>query len=55
MKEYKCVRVNHHNDIAKVIQEHMKNGWHLHTYQTAEVGGWMGGTVAHYLLFEKDS
>ena len=31
MKEYVCVKVNHHKNIAKVIQEYLIDGWHLHT------------------------
>jgi len=51
MKEYECVEVNHHNKIAKKIQEYMMNGWHLHTYQATTVGTLP--IVIHYLLFEK--
>jgi hypothetical protein len=47
MKEYECVQVTHHKDVAPMIR--MENGWHLHTYQTAG----SQGTVNHYLLFEK--
>ena len=49
MKEYECVQVDHHKKIAKVIQEYMAQGWHLHTYQATGETTW----VIHYLLFEK--
>lgn len=49
MKEYECVQVGHHKKIAKVIQEHSMNGWHLHTYQATG----QGALVTHYLLFER--
>lgn len=49
MKEYLCVEVNHHKNIAKVTQEYIMQGWSLHTYQaTGE-----GAIVKHYLLFER--
>ena len=50
MKEWECVQVGHHKDIAKVVEEYQKNGWCLHTYQAM-------GTPAianHYLLFERE-
>ena len=49
MKEWKCVQVGHHKNIASVIEEHQREGWMLHTYQAQ-------GTptmVNHYLLFER--
>ena len=49
MKEYECVQVGHHKKIAKVIQEHLIDGWHLHTYQATGIGT----DVKHYLLFER--
>jgi hypothetical protein len=54
MKEYECVEVKHHRDIAKTIAEYLKNGWCLHTYQAAGLsGGPMSSFVNHYLLFER--
>ena len=54
MKEWECVEVKHHKDIAGAIEEHEKEGWRLHTYQTAGLGaGPMSYMVRHYLLFEK--
>ena len=54
MREYECIEVKHHRDIAKKIAEYQKNGWHLHTYQTAGMGaGPMSYIVNHYLLFER--
>jgi hypothetical protein len=49
MKEYECVQVDHHKKIAKVIQEYIMKGWHLHTCQTT--GEY--STIIHYLLFER--
>jgi len=49
MREYECVQVNHHKDIAKVVKEYLTNGWHLHTYQATGYGT----MVTHYLLFER--
>jgi hypothetical protein len=49
MKEYECIQVNHHKDVAPTIEEWQRNGWRLHTYQAT------GQTTAvnHYLLFER--
>jgi hypothetical protein len=50
VKKYICIAVNHHKDISWKIEEQLKDGWHLHTYQAT-------GTptaVNHYLLFEKE-
>ena len=49
MKEYECVQVGHHKKVAKVIQEYLVNGWHLHTYQATG----QAAMVTHYLLFER--
>ena len=49
MKEYTCVKVDHHKKIGKVIEQYQMEGWQLHTYQAQ-------GTptlVNHYLLFER--
>jgi hypothetical protein len=54
LKDYECVQVEHHKDVGKTIEEYERNGWHLHTYQTAGMGaGPMSYSVHHYLLFEK--
>jgi hypothetical protein len=54
LKEYECVEVQHHKDVGRTIKEWQKNGWRLHTYQTAGMGaGPMSYEVHHYLLFEK--
>jgi len=54
LKEYVCVEVGHHKNVGKTIEEYQKNGWRLHTYQTAGMGaGPMSFTIRHYLLFEK--
>ena len=49
MKEYECVQVDHHKDIAKVVKEYLMDGWHLHTYQATGRSNW----IKHYLLFER--
>jgi hypothetical protein len=49
LKEYTCIQVNHHKDVAKNIKEMQEMGWRLHTYQATG----LGTTVTHYLLFEK--
>jgi nitrogen fixation protein len=54
LKEYECVEVKHHKDVGRTIKEWQKNGWRLHTYQTAGIGARpMSYIVNHYLLFEK--
>ena len=54
MKEYHCVLEGHHKYIDTTIQQYLKNGWHLHTYQASAKGFFLDG-VNHYLLFERDS
>jgi len=54
LKEWKCVAVGHHENVGKVIEEWEKQGWRLHTYQAAGMGGAIHYTVNHYLLFERD-
>jgi len=49
MKEYLCVEVMHHKDIAEKIDEMQKSGWKFHTYQVTGIG--IG--ISHYLLFER--
>ncbi len=51
MKEYECVEVSHHNEIAKKIEEYIMQGWRLHTYQATAQGSMP--IVVHYLLFER--
>ena len=54
LKDYRCVEVKHHKDVGKTIEEYERNGWRLHTYQTAGMGaGPMSYSVNHYLLFER--
>jgi hypothetical protein len=55
LKHYECVEVKHHKDVPRIIEEYERNGWHLHTYQTAGMGaGPTWYAVNHYLLFERD-
>jgi len=51
LKEWKCVKVGHHKDVAETIDEWQRNGWRLHTYTCAQAA--MGEIINHYLLFEK--
>ena len=51
MKEYLCVQVGHHKEIAKVMEEYQNKGWQLHTYQAQG----SPAIVNHYLLLERDS
>jgi hypothetical protein len=51
MKEWRCIVIGHHEDVARVITEWELQGWHLHTYNTAGMGGAWNYTVNHYLLF----
>jgi hypothetical protein len=50
LKEWTCVQVGHHKNIAEVIEEYQRNGWSLHTYQATG----QATLVSHYLLFERD-
>jgi hypothetical protein len=49
MKEYECVQINHHKNIAEKIHEYQIQGWKLHTYQATG----QGTLITHYLLFER--
>lgn len=49
LKEYACIQVNHHKDVASAIAEMQSQGWRLTTYQATGYGA----DVKHYLLFEK--
>ena len=49
MKEWKCVKVQSYLKIPFIIKEHQKEGWTLHTYNTAGTGA-----NQHYLLFERE-
>jgi len=49
LKEWKCVQIGHHKNVAKAIEKYQKEGWRLHTYQATG----QATLVSHYLLFEK--
>jgi hypothetical protein len=51
LKEWECVKVGHHKDVGKTVEEWQKNGWRLHTYVCAQAG--IGEIINHYLLFER--
>ena len=51
MKQFVCVQVDNHKDIAITITEWQEKGWKLHTYQATGRDIW----IKHYLLFEKDN
>ncbi|MDH5375707.1 MAG: hypothetical protein OEZ21_09725 [Candidatus Bathyarchaeota archaeon] len=50
MKRYECVKVKHHKNIGKTVDDWQKKGWCLHTYQAIGTAG----NPSHYLLFERD-
>ena len=54
MKQWKCVQVLDHNKVGEVIEENQRNGWRLHTYNTA-IRFPLAFEVRHYLLFESVS
>ena len=49
MKEFICVQVDDHRNVAGTIAKWQKEGWRLHTYQATGRDIW----IKHYLLFEK--
>ncbi len=49
VKEWMCVQVKHHKDVASANDRFQKNGWRLHIYQVTGRDVW----ISHYLLFEK--
>jgi len=51
LKEYECVKVGHHKDVGKTIEEGQEKGWRLHTYACAQAA--MGEIINHYLLFKR--
>jgi len=53
MKEWRCILVNHHDEVGKAIMEWEQQGWQLHSYTTAGMGGAFNYTVNHSLLFER--
>ena len=53
LKEYRCIQVGNHRDIADAIEEYQNRGWLLHTYQASSRGTFP--EVLHYLLFERES
>ncbi len=56
MKKFECMEVKHYKDVGKAIEEYQRDGWRLHSYQTAGMGaGPMAYKVIHYLLFERET
>jgi hypothetical protein len=53
LNEWKCVLVGHHDNVGSKIEEMEQQGWRLHSYQAAGMGGAYNYTVNHYLLFVK--
>jgi hypothetical protein len=51
LKEWTCVQVGHHKDIARAIAELQKEGWQLFAYEAAGAPT----AVNHYLLFERET
>ena len=52
MRQWKCIQVNHHDEVAVKITEFEEKGWELDTYNVCSIAG--TGTVKHYLLFLKE-
>jgi hypothetical protein len=50
-KEWRCIVVGHHDNVGNAIMEWEQQGWRLHTYSSAGMGGSLNYTVNHYLLF----
>jgi hypothetical protein len=53
MKKWRWIQVGHHDEVGKAIMEWEQQGWRLHSYNTAGMGGTINYTVNHYLLFER--
>jgi hypothetical protein len=51
VKEWRCIVVSHHDNVGRAITDWEAQGWRLHTYNTAGMGGAYNFTVNHYLLF----
>lgn len=51
MKEWLCLKVNHHEEVAETVDAQQLLGWILHTYTTAYFAGAIRPEVNHYLLF----
>jgi len=51
LKEWQCVKVDHHKDVGKTIEEYERKGWRLHTYTCSPFSE---ALICHYLLFERD-
>jgi hypothetical protein len=51
LKEWKCVLVDHNGSVGNAIMEMEQQGWRLHSYATAGMGGAFNYTVNDYLLF----
>ena len=54
LKQWKCVQVLDHTKVGEVIEENQRNGWRLHTYNTA-IRFPLAFEVRHYLLFKSVS
>jgi hypothetical protein len=60
LKEWKCLQVDHHDNVGGTIEEMEKDGWILHTYApvvtaVAHAPALFGGQINHYLLFEREN
>jgi hypothetical protein len=53
MKEWIYILIGHHDNVGRAIMEWEKQGWRLHSYNTAGMGGTYNYTLNHYLLFER--
>jgi len=44
LKQWKCVQVLNHIKVGEVIEENQKDGWYLHTYNTAVCSQYTGNS-----------
>jgi len=49
-REWECVKVDHHKDVGKTIEEWENKGWRLHAYQAQG----SPAIINHYLLFMRE-
>jgi hypothetical protein len=55
VKEYLCIELKHHKEIADTLEKYQEQGWRLHTYQATATMVGLAPVVSHYLLVEKDA
>ena len=50
LKQWRCVQLENHREIAECIEDVQRDGWQLNTYQATGRDIW----IKHYLLFERE-